>query len=332
VGHGLQDHVVVAFHVLAPPGVDVGAVNASKAEGFPSGILALLEWLLRGRGLLASSTHDATLFCSTGVNPHFPYPDVQLSVLCTGGDHDLFYKNLNLNPSFMMPQSAIGPQSESFLMVATLLHPYSRGSVRLRSSDPHADPVIDPNYLEDERDVRTLVAGCKIVHGLLAQAAFEGVCGQVLFQEDIVARHAGRVDDAFWEDYVRHIGVTLYHPTATCAIGQVVDPFLCVKGMQGLRVVDASVMPRVISGNTNAPCIMIGEKAADLIAEEHNFLGKRQRTLAVRDRSGLWWSGAVKKTLVAAGLCALVAMGIQKVRALDSEGLKTMVKWWNISR
>ena len=142
----------------------------------------------------------------------------------------------------------------------------SRGRIRLRSADPRHRPAIDPGYLSDERDGRALAAGLKMAREFVTARPMAEICSSEL------APGAHVRSDAELLEYVRSSVVTLYHPVGTCSMGgesrwnSVVDPELRVRGVTGLRVVDASVMPFVPRGNTNAPTIAIAERAADLIA------------------------------------------------------------------
>ena len=145
---------------------------------------------------------------------------------------------------------------------------HSRGSVTLASPDPLATPLIDPAFLSDDDDATRLVRGFKLMRQILAQPALAQYGGSE------VATSAAAQTDAQIEAYVRQHADTIYHPVGTCRMGpaghaadggSVVDAELRVHGLQGLRVVDASVMPALIGGNTNAPTLMIAEKAADLI-------------------------------------------------------------------
>jgi len=144
-----------------------------------------------------------------------------------------------------------------------LLRPKSRGTLRLASRDPQVMPLIDPAFLQDPDDAARLVRGFQLMRQLLGQPALARF-GGVESRASADAR-----SDAQIEQFVRNHADTIYHPVGTCRMGPdegaVVDHELRVHGVQGLRVVDASVMPRVVSGNTNAPVIMIAEKAASLI-------------------------------------------------------------------
>jgi choline dehydrogenase-like flavoprotein len=144
----------------------------------------------------------------------------------------------------------------------TVIRPKSRGRVWLNSADPAAPPAIDPAFLEDDRDTEKLVQGTKIAQQILRSAAFADVQGKPFYAADTD-------DDAVLREDIRNRADTQYHPVGTCKMGKdqmaVVDPRLRVYGIKGLRVADASIMPNLVSGNTNAPSIMIGEKCADMV-------------------------------------------------------------------
>jgi choline dehydrogenase len=145
-----------------------------------------------------------------------------------------------------------------------LIYPRSHGEITLRSNDPAAPPLIDPRYFSDPADLEHLVAGVKLAREIAATAPLTEHLGGAHFPGDNV-----RTDDEL-RAWIRLSVNTIFHPTGTCKMGNdplaVVDPALRVRGMRGLRVADASIMPRIIGGNTNAPTIMIAEKAADLAA------------------------------------------------------------------
>jgi choline dehydrogenase-like flavoprotein len=144
-----------------------------------------------------------------------------------------------------------------------VLRPHSRGQVFLQSDDPLADPGIDPRFLSDDRDVKLLIKGAKITRQVLQAPPL------VKYQKSEMFGITDGMTDSEWEYHIRSRADTIYHPVGTCKMGTddmaVVDPQLRVRGLEGLRVVDASVMPTLVSGNTNAPTIMIAERAADLI-------------------------------------------------------------------
>jgi choline dehydrogenase-like flavoprotein len=144
-----------------------------------------------------------------------------------------------------------------------LLRPKSRGSVMLQSKDPFAAPLIDPAFLTDRDDMDRLIRGFKLTRSILSQPALTGFLGQELPELAQVKT------DFQIEQFIRDHADTIYHPAGSCRMGpgpmDVVDSGLRVHGLAGLRVVDASIMPRLVGGNTNAPVIMIAEKAADLI-------------------------------------------------------------------
>ena len=142
------------------------------------------------------------------------------------------------------------------------LRPYSRGEVGLTTSDPLAPPRINPRFLSDARDAEIMLKGVKLVRRIVQAPALAKYRDKDLFA-------AGITSDEALMNHIRNKADTIYHPVGTCKMGvddtAVVDPKLRVRGLQGLRIVDASVMPTLVGGNTNAPTIMIAEKAADLI-------------------------------------------------------------------
>jgi choline dehydrogenase len=156
-----------------------------------------------------------------------------------------------------------GDSDSGFTAIVSLTHLQNIGSVSLRSSDPKDTPVIRMNYLESEADVRLLVAAIKLMRQLFHHSAFDE------FRGEEIAPGANVNSDEALAAYIRETGSTMWHPVGTCKMGTdamaVVDPELRVYGVEGLRVVDASIMPKITTGNTNAPTIMIGEKGADLI-------------------------------------------------------------------
>jgi choline dehydrogenase len=166
------------------------------------------------------------------------------------------------------PFSAERPQDglhrfSGFTMIAYQLRPESRGEIKLKSPDPFDAPAVHPNYLATETDQRTIIAGLKLCRRILATPQMRS-----FIEAEFQPGSAVESDEELL-DYARRRGGTVYHPTSTCKMGSdpmaVVDPELRVHGVDGLRVADASIMPTVVSGNTNAAAIMIGEKTADMV-------------------------------------------------------------------
>ena len=237
VGGNLQDHLDwTAIHRTAAP--DTVGLNFNFLGKLPGSIGAYRK---DGEGPITSNLAEAGGFLKTDTSEN--EPDIQLHFL----------------PAMVDDHGRKKHFGAGFSCHVCVLRPKSRGTVRLASPDPTAAPAIDPNFLSDEDDLKRLMNGARIVERIFAAPAFESVIGKRLYTEP-------GCDDETLEADIRARADTIYHPVGTCAIGAVVDSQLRVKGVQGLRVADASVMPFLISGNTNAPSIMIGEKAADMIA------------------------------------------------------------------
>ncbi len=165
-------------------------------------------------------------------------------------------------------------RADGFSVIPMMLHPNSKGSTRLKSTDPFDYPEIDANYLSHEDDVQTMLEGVRMAQKLAATSVFQKINATM---RKVVHPNCAEIpfdSDQYWKCYIRHMATTIFHPTSTCKMGStdnptsVVDPELRVIGVERLRVVDASIMPFVISGNTNAPTIMIAEKAADIIRKK----------------------------------------------------------------
>ncbi|MBB5519901.1 GMC family oxidoreductase [Amphiplicatus metriothermophilus] len=240
VGANLQDHLDYTVLRKAKTPHTVG-LNLSMALRF---VPALIAFKKRGEGLLTSNLAEAGGFLKT--DPSLDEPDIQLHFLPALVDDHGRKKHLGAGYSCHV----------------CVLRPKSRGTVSLASPDPTAPPAIDPNFLGDEDDLRRLAKGARIVHRLFDAPAFAAIDGAQLYLD----RNA---DDAALIADIRARADTIYHPVGTCRMGSderaPLDPALRVRGVERLRVVDASVMPTLIGGNTNAPTIMIGEKGADLI-------------------------------------------------------------------
>jgi choline dehydrogenase-like flavoprotein len=244
VGEHLHDHVDVLQVVHAPQLTDLfglsftGAVNALKG---------LFEWRRHRSGMLTTNFAEAGGFIKS--QPSEARPDLQL--------HFVIGKLIDHGRKTVF--------GHGYSCHVCLLRPKSRGRLSLASADPNAAPLIDPNFLSEEDDLKRLTRGFKLMRELLNQPALAGFGGKES------AASADAKTEAQIEAFIRNHADTIYHPVGTCRMGpgpmDVVDAELRVHGISGLRVVDASIMPRVVSGNTNAPTIMIAEKAAELIRQ-----------------------------------------------------------------
>ena len=231
------------------------------------------EWFTTGRGIPSSSLYDAVAFYSTGLgDPHTH--DAQIGFLATGYTPAIWEHVFRIPPSdfFEDPIAFLDPTRGQVVVLPNPVQPHSEGSVTLASADPAVAPRIDLNYFDDPHDVVVMVAVMR--RALEIAAAWPGGdLGAPVIPPHLARAHqheaGAEPSDALLEDIARHYALTVYHETSTCRIGDVVDPRLRVLGIADLRVADASVMPNVVSGNTNAASIMIGEKAAELIASDH---------------------------------------------------------------
>ncbi|HWU32410.1 MAG TPA: GMC family oxidoreductase, partial [Marmoricola sp.] len=177
------------------------------------------------------------------------------------------------NVFFANAEEDLSPIAESLIVLPNPVQPHSEGSVMLTSGDPLAPPDIRMNYYDDPHDMKVMIATARRALDVIEQMRAAHQIGPVLVAPALAAKHGytlgDPLSDELLEDMARHYSFTVYHLTSTCRIGSVVDPELRVLGVDGLRVADASVMPNVVSGNTNAASIMIGEKAAEMIARAH---------------------------------------------------------------
>ena len=301
VGKHLKDHLQVALFFPAPGvGVSVSEVAISMgpdALRAPAGPLPtdpaddeslppelqglkseaerrLVEWFTTGRGLASSSMYDAVAFFSTGLGDEHSH-DAQLAFFACGYNPDLWERCLRVDTHefFDDPDVALSPTAENMIVLANPVQPRSEGEVRLASPDPADAPDIRMNYYSDAHDMKVMLAVIRRALDVVAHWPPHRQIGPLLVPPALATKHGYVQDeapsDALLEDIARHYSLTVYHLCSTCRIGSVVDHELRVKGVAGLRVADASVMPNIVSGNTNAASIMIGERAAELIAGSH---------------------------------------------------------------
>jgi len=242
VGMHLHDHVDVVQVVNAPHLKDLFGLSFT---GLVRAVKGIFEWRNFRTGMLTTNFAEAGGFIKS--QPEEALPDLQL--------HFVIGKLVDHGRKTVF--------GHGYSCHVCLLRPLSRGSVTLASADPLAPPLVDPNFLAEPDDMARMVRGFKLMRGLLQQPALAGYRGQ-----ELPVSAAAQTDEEI-EQFIRNYGDTIYHPVGSCRMGpgplDVVDAQLRVHGMQGLRVVDASVMPRIVGGNTNAPVIMMAEKAADMI-------------------------------------------------------------------
>ena len=245
VGSNLADHYVSRVSHRLKRGVK--SING-LSRGLPL-MGEIAKWLTIGNGALTFGVSSAQAF--TRSREGVEAPDIQL--LFAPASYDpVKFGTLEKEPGATVAVS--------------IARPDSRGTIMAVSADPYVRPVIKPNYLAAPSDLRVALAGIKLAREIFAQPAFQEISAGEIVPGPQVTTEEGLID------YIRNFGTTIYHPVGTCKMGEdpmaVVDSRLRVRGMTGLRVIDASIMPQVTTGNTNAPTIMIAEKGASMIRED----------------------------------------------------------------
>jgi choline dehydrogenase-like flavoprotein len=236
VGENLQDHPFFLLNYETPVNEDLA--DAEKPA-------ALLRWLFRRSGPLTSNVGEALAFVRT--RPGLPAADVELI----------------FGPAYYHDHGFDTFDGHAFALAAVLIAPRSRGRLRLRSAGPLDKPSLVGNHLGEPEDVAAMVVAFRRLREIACTEPLDSVRGRELVPGEEVE------SDAEVEDFLRRELELLYHPAGTCRMGAddgaVVDPELRVRGVEGLRVADASIMPIIVGGHTHAPTVMIAEKAADLI-------------------------------------------------------------------
>jgi choline dehydrogenase len=249
----------------------------------------LAEWETTGQGLIASSLYDAVAFYSTGLGDTHSH-DAQIACFVTNGDDDFFRVKLNIDTSLYFDDAAkrLAGDAEHVILLANPVLPRSEGEIVLNTADPNGHPSIRLNYYDEPHDMAVMQAVMRRALEIAAHWPGNRKIGPVLIPPFLAEKHGyvpgEEPSDALLEDFALHFSLTVYHETSTCRIGDVVDPKLRVIGAKNLRVADASVMPNIVSGNTNAASIMIGEKAAEMIAADHDvrlaeFVGENSTSI-----------------------------------------------------
>ncbi len=240
VGANLQDHLDVSVIYECTKPITVYSLTKGAKQG-----LVGLNYMLRKQGPGRTNHLHSGAFLKT--RGELDRPDIQLHFV----------------GAIMIDHAKVAPDRDGFTIHACQLRPESKGTVRLASSDPLADPAIDANYLESELDRRTMRDAVRMVRDIVGREPMKAYRGPEM------RPGAGIVGDADLDAWIRQTAETIYHPVGTVRMGAdpkaPVDAELRVRGIENLRVIDASVMPTLIGGNTNAPTIMIAEKAADML-------------------------------------------------------------------
>ena len=301
VGKHLKDHLHVGLCFPAPgvgvPLTELGLSFGPDALRAPAGPLPadprddatmpaalqalkqeaerrITEWATEGRGLISSSLYDAGAWFSTGLGDQHSH-DAQIGFFACGYNTDLWSGCLRVDTDQYFDDASrrLAVDAQSMIVLANPVQPHSEGEIVLESADPADHPVIRMNYFGDPHDMKVMLAVMRRVLDVVAHWPAHRTIGPLLIPPFLARKHGyteGAVPtDALLEDLALHYSWTVYHPTTTCRIGSVVDPELRVLGVGKLRVADASVMPNVVSGNTNAATMMIGEKAAEMLAADH---------------------------------------------------------------
>ncbi len=244
VGGGLQDHLDTSILVKSKPGSTFGYSIGSV----PDILKAAGEYATRRTGFFASNIVEGNGFSRS--SPDVPKVDIQFHFF------PAFGQGHGTNKMFFQ---------QGFMIHACQLYPRSRGTIRLASSDPRQHPLIDPNYLDAEEDLEIMVEGAKQAYNISTQPALAEITTAHLSPEEAPETNAD------WAAFIRDRAETIYHPVGTCKMGQMEDEGAVTDGqgrvydVENLRVVDASLMPLLVGGNTNAPVIMMAEKISDLM-------------------------------------------------------------------
>lgn len=272
VGQNLQDHVVVfynhKYHLTR-------ASDHTEREMSDNLFSFLKHRVGKFTGTMCS---DMTGFINT-LDKDAPYPDIEYMHFCQYKKmigFKEFIHSFGYKDDFIHQHIEANQKSPTLQFGIVLLNPQSRGSINLRSKDPHDAPIINAGYLEVEEDVETLLRGLKEYRKLLGTNDFKIHEVEELRFDIPECDKLEYASDDYWRCYISYFSTTLYHPSSTCKMGNdqdeaaVVDQSLKVKGIKNLRVIDASIMPAVVSAPINAAVIMIAEKGADIIKSDWN--------------------------------------------------------------
>ncbi|XP_063704373.1 glucose dehydrogenase [FAD, quinone]-like [Culicoides brevitarsis] len=280
VGENLQDHVAAGgslYLVQNPYNYSLSFIAPKVLQ-----VESVREFVFNKTGpLYALPFCEVMAFISTKyIDYREDWPDIQIffASVSDNSDGGMFGRRAaGMSVDYYSETYEQILYKDSFMAIPLLMRPKSRGRILLSSKDADDHPIIKPNYFEDRLDIATLVEGSKFIHEFTKTKVMQKL--KPVFNPNVPpkCRQFEMLSDDFFECLARHYSQTIYHPVGTCKMGPkhdpmaVVDARLRVYGISNLRVVDASIMPTIVSGNTNVPCIMIAEKAADMIKEDHSF-------------------------------------------------------------
>ncbi|XP_032666373.1 glucose dehydrogenase [FAD, quinone]-like isoform X2 [Odontomachus brunneus] len=258
VGQNLVDHIT--------SGVDLVTLNANIGLNLLEMLnpISAFNYFLFGKGPWTSSAIEVLGTFHSVLNNKSAAPDLQLLMIPLGiKDHGILFKRImGISDEVYAKYFSSLSHKNTVIIAPVLLHPKSSGEIRLRSNDPFDEPLINPKYLSNKDDVEALIEGLYFVKELLETNALKA-CGASLNREPFPGCENEIFDTReYWRCYVRHLTLTSYHPAGTCRIGDVVDTSFKIYNMTNLYVVDASVLPSLPSGNTNAAVIALSQKAA----------------------------------------------------------------------
>ncbi|XP_072746548.1 glucose dehydrogenase [FAD, quinone]-like [Anoplolepis gracilipes] len=280
VGQNLHDHVGMAgiTYIVDPPR-ELDRCEQNRFTRRPSEVMSLnsiQELIQNSDGPLYSTVISAGIaFINTKYAEETDYPDIQLMF---SSDSNFGPSAANLFEINSKTASAlyknITDDVHAFGIFPYLLRPRSRGFIKLKSKDPKKAPIIVPNYFGNPHDLQVLAESVRFLDKMIGTRSMRKLNARLNPGKIPECSQFDSLSNEYWTCYARHLTSTIYHPVSTCKMGPVndsyavVDARLRVYGIQGLRVIDASIMPRITSGNTNAPTIMIAEKGADMIKED----------------------------------------------------------------
>ena len=287
VGQNLQDHIAA-----------YGMTWLTKTEGvaynpflYTADPRTYWNWKTVHRGPLAAPIGvEAVAFLSSKF-ANTTWPDLQLTFVSThpGFDGGTTYKDfLGISDEFYEAYFEDNSFKEGFTIYPSLNRPKSRGSITLKSANPYDHPIIQPNYLSDRRDIEALVEGLKIARSIGDSRPFKYYGARFYSKSLPGCGHLYPETDEYWECWVKTLATSDHHPVGTCRMGPYSDPYAVVDnqfrvyGLRNIRVIDGSTMPEVISGNINIPTVMMAEKAADMIKEEHYYNSRPKREATAR--------------------------------------------------